>query len=120
MLWPTFRLDHSDFAQQKWFAGPGFFNCGCPVARRTTAVDVADQDLFTFQANGFDDLCEQLSRAPDKRSCLHIFVRAGRFSDEHQTRFSVAFCVDHVRSVLVKRAARAVSDFGVNLFEGFG
>src|SRR5690606_21267307 len=60
----------------------------CPAV--STAVrpagldDVRDVDLVAGQADGLEDLVEELSGAPDERPPREVLVLAGRLADEHE------------------------------------
>src|SRR4051794_6709803 len=78
------RLHDSDLPQQKRTACMRLWKRRRAIARRTTAVDVADKNLFAFESDAFDDLCQQLSRTSDKGKSLFVLIRAWRLADKHQ------------------------------------
>ena len=91
-----------------------------PIARRPTAIDVADDHFFAFQAHRFNHLRQQLTGAAHKRFALGIFISAGRLADEHQTRLWIAVRVHDLRAPGTQRASGAVSaDIAPDVFESF-
>ena len=114
-----FRPDSGNFSKQKWFAHCYLIWNGRPIARRPAAIDVADQDFFTLEANRFNDLRQQLTSSPNKRPGLHVFVSTWSLTNKHQTRFAIAFRVNDVCAPLMERTTSAISDVGPNLFACF-
>jgi hypothetical protein len=62
--------------------------------------NIRDVNIGAGEAHRLDDLCQQLSGASDERFAARIFIRARRFSDEHE----IGVCVAHAENSL--RAAR--------------
>ena len=79
------------------------------IVRRPALDDVGDVDVGARQADGFDDLGEQLPGAADERLALHVFVGARRLADEHQVGRRVAGPEHDLRAAeRVQLAAAAV------------
>src|SRR6266536_2008901 len=72
-----------DLAEKKRSADRSFFQRWLPVTGRPATIDVADDYVFAFQANRFDDLGKQLSGAAHKRFALRVFIGTGRLADKH-------------------------------------
>ena len=68
------------------------------VAGWPTLDHVRDVHLIAFQVDRFDDLRQQLTGSAHERFALPIFVRARRFSDEHQIGVWVAHAEDDLRA----------------------
>src|SRR5256885_5431 len=101
-------LDDGDFAQEKRLAGLRFICRRLAILRRATAIDVADHYVLAFQADGLDNLIQQLPGTTYKWATLSVFVRTRRFADEHQASLAIAFAIDDVRAPLTtQRAAHA-------------
>ena len=109
------RLHGGDLAKQKRPADRSFFESRLPIAGRPAAIDVSDQNVFAFETNGFDDLRQQLAGATNERFALRILVGAGRFADEHQTRFVISMSIDDLRASFAQAAALAVAKVAPNV-----
>ena len=87
-FWP----DQINLLVQIRNAGCHFVGCGLAVAGGLAGrvgpafQNVRDVDVRARKSGGLDDFREQLSGATDERLALFVFVRARRFTDEHQLR----------------------------------
>ena len=86
----TFGLIDVDLAEQERLALLHFVGLGVAVARRPALDDVGDVDVLAPQADGLDDLRQQLPGAADERLALDVFVGARRLAHEHQVGVRVA------------------------------
>src|SRR5438270_3731377 len=77
------RAHHGDFAKEKKPTNSCLFQCRLTIARRATAVNIADDYVFALHAHRFNHLCKELTGTTDERFTLRVFVRAGRFAYEH-------------------------------------
>ncbi len=87
-----------DLPEQKRFALRHFIGLGIAVAGRTALDDVGDVDLVAGQADGLDDLREQLPGAAHEGLAALVFFFAGRLAHEHQSRFRMADAKDDLRA----------------------
>src|SRR5688572_8107835 len=108
------RLDDVDLAEQVRLALLDFVGFGIAVAGRPAFDDVGDVDLIAREADGLDDLRQQLSGAADERLTALVFFLAGRLADEHQPRFGVADAKDDLRSA--ERAQLATTTVLTEIF----
>ena len=109
------RPNAVDLLKEERLAGLDLVRLGIAVLGRPALDDVGDVDLVAPKPDGLDDLREELARAPDERDALNVFVRAGRFADEHQIRRRVAHTEhDLPAAQLVQLATRAVADLGAD------
>ncbi len=69
---------------------PGFFGQRCAIAGRATFKNVQDIHVAALNVAGLDDLVEQLACRAHEGFALLIFISAGRFAHEAQTRMQVA------------------------------
>jgi len=88
-----------------------------PISRRATAINVADDDIFTLHSHRFDHLREQLTSAADERFALQIFIGAGGFTDEHQPRFVISMGVHNLRTTRTQTATCALADVAPDIFQ---
>src|SRR5215204_6234833 len=107
-----------DFAQEEGLAGVRLFGGRLAVIGRAAAVDVADEHVVALEADGLDDLVEELAGAADEGSSARVLVRARSLADEHQTRGRLPLCVDDGLAPLMQRAADALADVGAYVLEG--
>ena len=106
-----------DFAEQESLAvWP--LRVGLAVAGRAAAVDVADEHVLALEADGLDDLVEELTGATDEGEARSVLVRAGGLADEQQARLAVAIRVHDLRAALVERATDALADVFAYVLEG--
>ncbi len=84
------RRDELDLAQQIGLAGLDLFGLGVAVVRRPRLEHVGDVDLLAREADGAEELLEQLARLADERPALLVFVVAGRLAYEHEVAVRVA------------------------------
>ena len=108
----TFGRIDVDLPEQERLARRDFVRLRIAVARRPALDHVRDVDVAALEADRLDDLRQQLTGAADERLALQVFVRAGRFADEHQLAHSDCRRRRRpgVRPELVQLAARAVAD----------
>lgn len=60
--------------------------------------NVRDVDVGALKSHRLDHLREELTRAPDKRLTLLVFIGSGRFSDEHEIGIWIAHSEDNLRA----------------------
>src|SRR5688500_18210085 len=92
------RLDHFDLAEQEGLALLHLIAFGVAVAGRPALDHVGDVDLVAGQADGLDDLGQQLAGAAHERLAALVFFFTGRLADEHQPRFRIADAEDDLRA----------------------
>jgi len=52
--------------------------------------DVCDVNVLARETHRGDDFCQKLAGSPYERLALRVFVRSGRFADEHQVGIRIA------------------------------
>src|SRR5688500_4514287 len=92
------RPDRVNLPEQERLALLHFVRLWIAVARRPALDDVGDVDVFAPQIDGLDDFRQELSGAADERLPLDVFIRAGRFADEHQVRVGISDTEHHLLS----------------------
>src|SRR5262245_10824242 len=99
------RLDRVDLPEKKGLAGRDFVRLRIAVARRTALDHVRDVDVGAREADGLDDLRQQLAGAPDERLALLVFIGTRRLADEHELGARIADAEDDL--LAAKRAELA-------------
>src|SRR5262245_61859546 len=66
------RANRRNLTLQERTASKNFVRLGIAVVRRPAFQDIADIDILTFDACGFDDLRQQLAGSSDKRQTLLV------------------------------------------------
>jgi hypothetical protein len=98
------------WTHQEWGAGLAFFALGRPIPGWTALNDVRDVHLFAAHPHRFDHVGQELSRAPDERFALLVFVRTRGLADKHQVRLWIAHTKDNLlASLRVKDATGAIA-----------
>src|SRR5688572_5858811 len=92
------RLDDVDLPEQVGLALLHFVGFRIAIAGRPALDDVGDVDLIARQADGLDDLGQQLPGTAHEGLAPLVFFLARRLTDEHQPRFRVADAEDDLRS----------------------
>ena len=82
-------LDEVDLPEQKRLARRDLVGLRIAVLGRPAFDDVGDVHVVARQADGLDDLREELAGAADERDALDVFVRARRLADKHQVRLGL-------------------------------
>ena len=108
-----------DFAQEEGLACARLFGRRRAVRGRAAAVDVADENVLALEADGLDDLVEELSGATDEGTARRVLISARSLADEQKSRFGIAFSVDYLRATLMEWAAYALAYVGAYILEGF-
>jgi hypothetical protein len=81
--------------------------------------DVGYVHLGPFQSHRLDHPREQLTCLSHKRSSFPILIRTRPFSDEHERGLRIAFPKDDVFAPLMKKTARAFTEFLSDRFQTF-
>jgi hypothetical protein len=113
-----FGGDGVNLAQQEWRALADFIFFWSAIFRRAAFHDVADVDIISLQAHGFDHLRQKFSGTANERESLHVFVVTRTFAYEHKFGFGIAIAENYFVARLMKLAARAFAEIGSNLQEG--
>src|SRR5687768_967076 len=92
------RLDDVDLPEQVGLTLLHFVGFRIAITGRPALDDVGDVDLIAGEADGLDDLRQQLPGTADEGLASLVFFLAGRLTDEHQPRFRVADAEDDLRS----------------------
>src|SRR5688572_24395311 len=92
------RLDDVDLPEQVGLALLHFVGFRIAIAGRPALDDVGDVDLIAGEADGLDDLRQQLPGTAHEGLAPLVFFLAGRLTDEHQPRFRVADAEDDLRT----------------------
>ena len=90
------RLQDRQLTLQVRFAGTDLRRQRVAVLRRAAFEDVADEDVLAGEADGGDDLRQQLAAAPDERLALTVLVLTGGFADEDDVGLGIALAEDGV------------------------
>lgn len=121
------RRDAPDAQDQCWIhqldlsiqirdAGPHFFGFRIAVAGRSRFQNVRDEHLFPRKPNGLEHGIEQLAGAPDERLALAVFIRTGRFPDDHPAGSAVTHPEHTIGAGGVQWAFRARAHCGCKRF----
>ena len=102
-----FRLQRIQLPEQKWRTFFDFVRLGLAISRRTALHHIADVDILTLQAHGFNHLRQKFSRASDKWQSLFVFVRAGTFAHEYQLGLRASIAKHNLVARRMQFAARA-------------
>src|ERR1700719_1842224 len=86
--------DDVELTQQEWRASFNFIRLGQAIFGRAALHHVADVNVGTLEAHGFDHLREQFSGAPDERQALRVFVAAWPFADKHKLSLGITIAED--------------------------
>jgi hypothetical protein len=113
------RLNRCDLTEKKWRACTYFVCFRGPVARRAAFDDVADVHIFPPDADQLQHAIQELTRSPDKRQSLFIFVRSRPFTDEDQLGPRISLPENYVFPPTPQLAPVAVTQIVTNLLEGF-
>src|SRR6185295_15830271 len=101
------RRDQAHLLLEEAAAGGHLVGLRVAVAGRTTLDDVGDVDVLAGEADGADDLGEQLPRRADEGQALAVFFGARAFADEHQVGVGVPSSEDDGAAALRQAAAGA-------------
>src|SRR5438128_2799128 len=112
-----FRTDRSELLFQEWIAGSDFIRLGIPVIRRPALEDIANVDVFAFEIDGLDDLCQELSRPADERQALLVFVITRSLAHEYEFSVATTGTEDQVGALRGQLTALAVAEFGADSVE---
>jgi len=103
-----FGLNDLNLLQKERAAGGNLFRFWVPVLRRPAFDDIGDVDLFTFEANGLEDLRQKLPGLSYEGSTLNIFFISRALANQHQDCLLIPFSEDKGSSRSVKFAASTV------------
>src|SRR5690606_3518208 len=97
------RPDDPDLLEQHALAGGDLGRRGVAVSGRPELDDVRDVDLLALEADGGEDLVEELAGAADERAALQVFLLAGRLADEHERGVIWSLAEDEVVGEFAQR-----------------
>jgi hypothetical protein len=87
------------------------------VSWGATLHDIADINFLSLQLNGFYNFGQELTRSPDKRKPLDIFVGPGSLANKNQLRVRRPRSENDIGARRTQLAALAVAQVGTNFFE---
>ena len=111
------RTDGRELLFHKRIAGGNFIRFGIAILRGPALEDIADIDILTFEANGLDNLRQQLTGPADERQALLVFIVTRSFAYEYEFGIRITGTKDEIRTLGRKLAALAVPNFGPDGFE---
>ncbi len=114
-----FRLDQLNLLLQIRNALFDFIRLRLAVVRWATLQDVADVDILTFETDRFENLVQQLSRPPNERLTLRIFIGAGGLTHKHQRGVWIADAKHELRPRPAKLALLAGANLAVQIIQRF-
>src|SRR6185437_12444534 len=89
-----FGVERGDLAGKVVGAGGNLVGQGVAVLRWAVLDDIGDEDGAAIQADGAEQLVEELSRRANKRTSLSVFVVAGRLANEEYLGVGAALAGD--------------------------
>ena len=81
------RVDQGKLLTQEVLARVDLLGARVTVARGSALDHVGDVDILAFDPDLTEQAVEQLAGGTDERNTLEVFIRPGRFTDEHQIGF---------------------------------
>jgi hypothetical protein len=114
-----FGPEHVELPHQEWAARRDLVRRWIAIARRPVFEHVANEDVFAFELDRFEDFREELPGLADEWASGVIFGRTGRLADANQARVRTSLTRHGVLGGRMKCARRAGFDQRRDFVERF-
>src|SRR5262245_6552279 len=104
------RRDEADLLHEVGPAGGDLLRERVAIPGRAALEDVRDVHLVARQADGGEDLGQELAGSADERDALQVFLAPGGLADEHEGGGRAARAEDEARARAAQRALHALLD----------